>query len=184
DGRSRIFTVGIGSAPNEYLMSHMAGIGRGSYTNIRTPQQVKTRMQKLLNRLRHPAARNLSISASDGALQLTPAQLPDLYAGETLTILGRSGDLHGQLTVEGFIGNRHWTQTIDLDTARPGQGIAKLWARRRIREIKTERILGEIDADVAATRITTLGLRYSLVTDKTSLVAVDETPSRPDGEPL
>lgn len=184
DGRSRIFTIGIGSAPNEYLMSHMANVGRGSYTNIATPQQVETRMTHLLNRLRHPAVRNLSITASDDSLELTPSQLPDLYAGETLTILGRSDALQGTLTVTGFIGNQHWTKTIHLTTAQPGEGIAKLWARRRIRELKTERILGHIDADMAERKITTLGLRYALVTDQTSLVAADETPSRPDGEPL
>lgn len=183
-GRSRIFPVGIGSAPNNYLMSRMASVGRGSYTHIATPQQVKKRMAQLLNRLRHPAVRNLSITASDAALELTPTQLPDLYAGETLTLLGRADQLRGTLAVTGFIGDQRWSQTIDLADAQPGTGIAKLWARRRIRELKTDGILGDINAQAADQKIAAIGLRYALVTGQTSLVAVDETPSRPDGEPL
>ena len=33
-GRSHLFPVGIGSAPNNYLMARMANMGRGTYTNI------------------------------------------------------------------------------------------------------------------------------------------------------
>src|SRR5699024_2642912 len=86
--------------------------------------------------------------------------------------------------ISGLIGDKKWRQTIDLGNARPGQGIAKAWARRRIREVKTERILGHIDSATARQDITRLGLNFGLVTDHTSLVAVDETASRPDDAPL
>ena len=33
-GKSQLFPVGIGSAPNNYLMARMAAMGGGTYTNI------------------------------------------------------------------------------------------------------------------------------------------------------
>ena len=38
-GKSRLFTVGIGSAPNGYFMKKAAAAGRGTYTYIGTPRR-------------------------------------------------------------------------------------------------------------------------------------------------
>ena len=44
-GRSRIFMVGIGSAPNTYLMTRAAELGRGTFTHIGSVEQVEERMR-------------------------------------------------------------------------------------------------------------------------------------------
>ena len=53
-GDSRLFTVGIGPAPNSYFMRKAAQFGRGSYTFIGNTHQVTERMDLLLSRLGTP----------------------------------------------------------------------------------------------------------------------------------
>jgi Ca-activated chloride channel homolog len=184
NGRSHVFMVGIGSAPNNYLMTRMATMGRGTYINIGSPEEVTVKMSRLIEQLSRPSVQDLSVTVSGNTFQLTPQLLPDLYAGEPLLLLGQADKIDGKVTVKGRIGDRIWTQTVDLRNALPSPSVAKIWARRRIDDIEADRALGKIEDTAADAAITQLGLNYSLVTSMTSLVAVDETPSRPQGEML
>lgn len=183
-GRSRVFMIGIGSAPNNYLMTRMAEVGRGTYTNIGSPEEVAAKMAALLNQLKAPAARNLKVSLSGGDMELTPAVLPDLYAGEPLVLLGRADHLTGSLTVSGTIGDKSWSQKVDLGDAAESKAVARLWAKRRIDDIEVGRLTNAIPSEKADTAIADIGLAFSIVTRQTSLVAVDETPTRPLDQPL
>ncbi|ALR21930.1 marine proteobacterial sortase target protein [Sphingobium baderi] len=180
-GRSRVFMVGIGSAPNNYLMRRMSEAGRGTYTNIGSGEEVAAKMTALLDRLKAPVVRDLKVSVDGAPLDLTPRRLPDLYAGEPLVLLGKGDALSGKLTVSGMIGDRPWSQRVDLSQAVDSPAVAKLWANRRIADVEAARAAGETDDATADEAIAQLGLSYSIVTRQTSLVAVDETPSRPDG---
>jgi len=187
-GRSHVFMVGIGSAPNQYLMHRMAEAGRGTYTNIGEGSDVDARMTALLDRLRAPAMRGLSASVEGCGLSLVPRDLPDLYAGEPLVLLGQvdgGGDCSGgRLTVSGMIAGHAWTKSVDLADAKDSPAVAKLWAGRAIADVEARRWSGQMQDDAADEAVARLGLEYSLVTSQTSLVAVDETPARPDGAKL
>ncbi|MEQ1548140.1 MAG: marine proteobacterial sortase target protein, partial [Chakrabartia sp.] len=183
-GRSHIFLVGIGSAPNNYLMSRMANMGRGSYTNIGSTAEVTAKMASLIDVLSRPSVQNLSVKVSGNSFDLTPRMLPDLYAGEPLLLLGQADKLEGTLTVSGRIGEKLWSQTVDLKSATDSPSVAKLWARRRIDDVEADLALGILDSKAADAAITDLGLTYGLVTSQTSLVAIDETPTRPVGQML
>jgi len=69
-------------------------------------------------------------------------------------------------------------------TTGPSPAVAKLWARRRIADIEADRTLRQISSEDADSQIADIGLRYTLVTSQTSLVAVDNAASRPSDEPL
>ncbi|MEM1050953.1 MAG: marine proteobacterial sortase target protein [Pseudomonadota bacterium] len=182
--RSRVFMVGIGSAPNNYLMSRMAQAGRGTFTNVGYGDEAEPQMQRLLDRLSKPVATNLTASVSGGNIDFAPRDLPDLYAGEPLVLLGRTKHLQGTLTVSGIIDGQRWSRSIDLTQANRSDVVAKLWARRRIAEVEAERYSGETSYERADASIEELGMDFHLVTSRTSLIAVDETPSRPDGAQL
>ena len=64
-GRSRVFMVGIGSAPNSFLMTRAAEIGRGTFTHIGSVEQVEERMRALFDKLESPAVTNLTATFSD-----------------------------------------------------------------------------------------------------------------------
>ena len=83
-----------------------------------------------------------------------------------------------------MIGDRPWIVTLPLANAAEGRGLSKLWARRKIADAEVARTLRQITPDEADQRILALALEHHLVTRLTSLVAVDQTPSRPDGARL
>lgn len=183
-GRSHIFMVGIGSAPNTYLMSRAAELGRGTFTHIASTGEVDARMRALFDKLENPAVTDLRATFTSGGADLTPENLPDLYHGGPLVLAAQMAKLSGNLTVAGKIDQRPWSVTLSLDQATVGKGISKLWARRKIDDAEVARTLRETSQQDADGRILSLALTHHLVTRLTSLVAVDETPSRPEGKPL
>jgi Ca-activated chloride channel family protein len=183
-GRSRVFMVGIGSAPNSFLMNRMAEVGRGSYIHIGDTAEVNARMTELLDRLARPAVTELQVRIAGSNAEITPQLLPDLYAGEPLLVFARGASLSGTLEVSGRIGGVEWRRSVPLTEAAPGAGVARMWARRRVAEVEVADTLGTIAEGEAADTIARLGLEFSLVTRETSLVAVDRTPARPRGARL
>jgi Ca-activated chloride channel family protein len=183
-GRSRLFTVGIGSAPNSYFMSRAARIGRGTFTHVSDVAETEDAVAGLFQALERPVMTDVDALFEAGALaEVWPAPLPDLYSGEPVVFTARLEDASGAITVEGRRGGALWRETLGLSEARPAEGVAKLWARDRIAAIEETRFQGadpqSIDAQVLET-----ALGFDLVTRLTSLVAVDRTPARPDGEDL
>ncbi len=111
-GRSRVFMVGIGSAPNSFLMNRAAEIGRGTFTHIGSVDQVEQRMRALFEKLESPAVTNLAVSFSDAKADITPAVAPDLYRGEPLVMAAKLSALAGNLEIKGRIGDRPWSITL------------------------------------------------------------------------
>jgi Ca-activated chloride channel family protein len=183
-GRSRVFMVGIGSAPNTYLMTRASELGRGAFTHIGSVDQVEERMRGLFSRLENPAVTGLTSKFSDAAADMTPAVIPDLYRDEPLVLAAKLDKLAGSVEVRGRIGDRPWSVTLPLANAAEGKGLSKLWARRKIGDAEVARTTRQMSPEDADKTILALALEHQLVTRLTSLVAVDQTPSRPDGEPL
>jgi len=183
-GRSRVFMVGIGSAPNSFLMTRAAEIGRGTFTHIGSVEQVEERMRALFEKLESPAVTNLVATFSDAQADITPALLPDLYRGEPVVVAAKVASLAGKLEINGRIGDRPWTVTLPLQNAAEGHGLAKLWARRKIDDAEVARTVRRLKSEEADSVILALALDHHLVTRLTSLVAVDKTPSRPEGARL
>lgn len=183
-GRSRVFMVGIGSAPNTYLMTGAAELGRGAFTHIGSVEQVEERMRDLFAKLENPAVTGLSVKFSDAKADVTPAIIPDVYRGEPLVLATKLDKLTGSLEIKGRVGDRPWSVTLPLQNAAEGQGLSKLWAKRKIGDAEVARTLRELTPEDADKAILALALDHQIVTRLTSLVAVDKTPSRPAGEPL
>ncbi len=106
---------------------------------------------------------------------------PDLYRGEPLVMAAKLSALAGNMEIKGRIGDRPWSVTIPLANAAEGKGLSKLWARRKIADAEVAKTLRKATPEETDKRILALGLDHQLVTRLTSLVAVDKTPSRPDG---
>ena len=162
-------------------MTRAAEVGRGTFTHIGSVDQVETRMRTLFAKLESPAVTNLSVTFSAGRVDATPGLLPDLYRGEPVVLAARLPRLEGDLTIRGSIGDQPWRVTLPLGSAAEGQGISKLWARRKIADAEVARTLRQASPADTDARVLALGLEHHLVTRLTSLVAVDKTPSRPDG---
>jgi Ca-activated chloride channel family protein len=183
-GRSRVFMVGIGSAPNTYLMTRAAELGRGAFTHIGSVEQVEERMRGLFAKLENPAVTGLTATFSEAKADVTPTIIPDVYHGEPLVLAARLDKLAGSLEIRGRVGDRPWSVTLPLQNAAEGNGLSKLWAKRKIGDAEVARAMRELAPEEADKTILALALDHQVVTRLTSLVAVDKTPSRPEGAPL
>lgn len=185
-GDARVFTVGIGSAPNSHFMTKAAEYGRGTFTLIGSESQVAARMGELFTKLESPAMTDISATFEGVASgDITPNPMPDLYRGEPVVLTAELDGAapEGKLRIVGKAGDQPWRVEMDIAKAATGEGIAKLWARRKIDDLEAS---ASAIADPATLdrQIETVALTHHLVSRVTSLVAVDATPSRPAGENL
>lgn len=183
-GDSRLFTVGIGSAPNSHFMKKAARAGRGTFTFIGKTSEVLSKIQALLEKLAHPALSNLSLSFSNSQTsEIYPHPIPDLYKGEPVIVAMKAGQLSGSLDISGTLGDRSsWRSRIELSGGEQHPGIARLWARRKIDSLMARGIerRGKPDKDAIRQQIIQIAMQHHLVSKYTSLVAVDVTPVRKD----
>ena len=183
-GRSRVFMVGIGSAPNSYLMTRAAELGRGTFTQIGDGSEVVAKMQDLYGKIGSPVVTELKAVLDGNTAVITPNMLPDLYLGEPVLLMAEAKDLNGSLKISGNVGEQPWEVTLPVAKAAQGKGISKLWARRQIADFEVASTLGTLTADDANKAILAVALQHQIVSTQTSLVAVDKTPKRPAGEKL
>ena len=180
---TRLFTIGIGSAPNSYFMSRSAEIGRGAHLHIGKESEISAKMSELFAKIENPAVTDLKLKLPNGLYaEHYPNPLPDLYVGDPVSIAIRGYESFGTATLEGKIGDKNWSIDVPLDQAVKHSGIAKVWAREKIANLERAWIaqsasgetLESIDKELLKT-----ALNYGLVSRLSSLVALDVTPTRP-----
>jgi len=185
-GDSRLFTVGIGTAPNGYFMREAAKVGRGSFTTIADTGQVAERMATLFAKLENPALTDIAVSLGDGRAEIMPRPTPDLFHGEPLVVAARlakareggMGASLGRVRITGRLGTKDWQATLDLDRSPSGTGISRVWARRKITALLDARRTG-LTAEEVRQAVLDTALAHGLTSPYTSLLAVDTSPVRP-----
>jgi len=189
-GSSRLFTVGIGSAPNSWFMRKAAQAGRGTHTHIGDLNEVGRKMSELFDQLAHPASVNLSIDWP-GLVEAWPQRVPDLYQGQPLLVAVNFGTAspRGEVMISGEINAQVWSVRLQLGsgadpaTTTGHRGVASLWARHKIAGLLDEKLAGRDEAAVRAD-VLPVALQHQLLSPYTSFVAVEEVVSRPQGEAL
>jgi Ca-activated chloride channel family protein len=181
-GSSRLFTVGIGSAPNSHFMTRAAQFGRGTFTYIGDVNEVAEKMGRLFAKIESPVLRDVSIRWPDGsAVETLPAQIPDLYLGEPVLVAAAARAPLATVIVSGLRGNQPWSVALTPDADRNAAGVGALWARAQIAAHMDELARGAPVDDVRP-KIVKVALEHHLVSAYTSMVAVDVTPTGPAGD--
>ena len=175
-GDDRLFTVGIGNAPNTHLMTEMAHHGGGTSTYIAEPGDVAQKMGSLLRQLESPALTNLTMDLPVGA-DILPRRLPDLYAGEPLMAFMKLDAMPHQIRIQGQRNGQSWEQSLALPEPAQQAGIAQAWAREKLRHWQRKQARGA-DRELVREASLRLALAHRLVSPYTSLVAVDKTSAR------
>jgi Ca-activated chloride channel family protein len=171
-GTNRIFTVGIGSAPNRSLLDRLAQAGRGYASYLTLTEPADKLAKDLVAKSAYPYMTDVSIDW--GGLDVdAPKALPDVYAGQPLVITGRYQKPGAALIkVNAWSGGRR--VAIPIQVALPTQNnfepVSSLWARREI-----EKLMAQRDEKPIQNEVTQLGLKFHLVTEFTSFVAVDRS---------
>jgi Ca-activated chloride channel family protein len=203
-GDYRLFTVGIGSAPNAHFMTEAASAGKGTFTFIGDTSKVKPKMARLLDKLKKPALTNLQLNIKDlkqaFGFEVYPSKLPDLYADEPLVITYRqkielntnqapskfspSFAISGEYlspTANGKLKKRKWSSQLPAQSADKEQGIHKYWARLKIKDLHQQLNMRALHTEGFKTlkqnvedAITEVALSHHLVSKYTSLIAIEE----------
>ena len=190
-GNARLFTVGIGSAPNSWFMRKAAEAGRGTFTFISALHEVQEKMNGLFGKLKHPQVTGIDVQWPSGvAIDSYPVTVPDLYLGEPVTVKARAsgnyrkgGSADGAtVRISGNSTSGGWSTELLLTKPHQSPGVAALWARAKIAGLMDQERRGggtEIRGAIVDTAI-----EHHLVSKYTSLVAVDKTPVRPVADPV
>ena len=174
--KANLFSFGIGSSVNRHLMEGLARAGMGEPFIITDPVQAPEQAARFRRMIESPVL--TSVKASFEGLDVydvEPAQLPDVLAERPVIVFGKwRGQPRGRVVIEGRSANGPYRQSVGADAAaQPASAALRtLWARHRIAALSDQEALEGGEAQKAA--ITALGLQYSLLTQYTSFIAVDQ----------
>ncbi|MDP1947850.1 MAG: marine proteobacterial sortase target protein [Nitrospirota bacterium] len=178
-GPRRLFTVGIGSAPNSHFMRKASEFGRGTFTHIGNVNEVKEKMDALFRKLEHPVLTEIRLEGTGlDSAELFPSRIPDLYDGEPIVVAIKHQSLPDEVTIQGKEGSTPWKVTLSLTQSPSRDGLSVYWARQKIAALMDHERSGQDDATLRQA-VLDVALPHHLVSQYSSLVAVDVTPVRP-----
>jgi Ca-activated chloride channel family protein len=180
-GNKNLHVVAIGSAPNSYLAKGLAKTGRGSFLYVNN-DVFEEKAEELFYKINRPVLKNLRVYLDKEHL-LLPKKLPDVLVGEPISFFIKipnisKEDLINPIVIGGDQFLDYWKFSINPDEIQEGTNINKLWAKEKIDEIMFHNAIGFLDRGTYENKVIKLALEHNLVTEFTSLVAVDEEITR------
>ncbi|HMJ15667.1 MAG TPA: VIT domain-containing protein [Polyangiaceae bacterium] len=177
-GRANVFAFGIGSSVNHYLIEGLAKAGQGEPFVVLDADSAPAVAERFRKYVVAPVLTNVRVSYTGfDAFDVEPPAVPDVLAERPVIVYGKwRGTRAGKITVSGVGGQGRYTQTFDVSATPSRQenvALRYLWARNRIATL-ADFGFQEID-EAAKKEVTALGLRYNLLTQFTSFVAVAKT---------
>ncbi len=179
-GASRIFSFGIGSSPNTFLLENMAKIGQGAvaYVTGGDTDADDAAIDAFYDRIAHPAFSDVELDWHGMQVSdVYPSRLPNLWGGRPVVITGRiTGEVGTNVTVHGRVAGQPAAIEVPIaaeaESKRPA--IAQIWARMKILDL-AERSLWEAQGSELLDQIKRVALEYSLMSKFTAFVAVDSS---------
>jgi Ca-activated chloride channel family protein len=179
-GPSRVFSFGVGSAVNRYLLEHMAKLGNGAVAYVGLNEGGTDAMAAYFERVSHPAMTNLSIDWGGARVgEVFPQRVPDLFVGRPVILTGRfTGAAPTVVKMTGQV--RGEPQHLEV-AAEPGaaaddgggaeKALPLVWARMKIADL-ADRSTYENTGDLPG-QVRQVALEYGLMSNYTAFVAVD-----------
>ena len=174
--KANVFAFGIGSSVNRSLMEGIARAGMGEPFIITDPVQAPEQAARFRRMVESPVL--TSVKATFGGLDVydvEPQALPDVLGERPVIVFGKwRGDPKGRVIIEGRSASGPYRQEVRIDdrTRLDTAALRTLWARHRIQSLSDQETLE--GGAAFKERITELGLKYSLLTQYTSFIAVDK----------
>jgi Ca-activated chloride channel homolog len=185
-GETRVFAFGVGYDVDTYLLDRLTVAGRGSVQYVGPGEDVEHALGLLAMKIRHPVLADLELEGLPVRVrEVYPTRIPDLFAGEELTLFGRyAGTGQGAVSVTGNREGRPARFSAEAafpDHAPRNDFIPRLWAARKIGELTREVRLGGPDPELVE-EIRQTALRYGILTEYTSYLVLE--PDALAGGPL
>jgi Ca-activated chloride channel family protein len=179
---TRIFTFGVGDDLNATFLDQLAEKTRALSTYVREFEDIETKVTSLYAKISNPVLTNLKLQLSPNVKlsEVYPPQLPDLFHGTQLVVLGRyTGDGKAKVTLTGKVGKESRSFVYDTNfidkSADDKIFVEDLWARRKVGYLLDQiRMNGEKKELVD--EVVTLAKRYGITTPYTSYLVVPDGP--------
>ena len=183
---NRLYSFGVGSSVNRFLLDRLAEAGRGTSQVIRQDEPSGEVADRFFRQINNPVLTNIDVTweGEGDAPEIYPSAIPDLFAEQPLVIFGRKTDgQSGVLRIRGVAaGGVPFDETLAVNfESGPSQGaIAQLWGRARIKDLMNQ--LYGMETVEGVNAVTQTALAYRLLSQYTAFVAVtDEVRVDPDG---
>lgn len=183
-GKANVFSFGIGSSVNRFLIEGMARAGNGEPFIVTKESEAKGQSKRLRDIIDSPVLTNIDIDyGTFNVYDVSPVSIQDVFARQPVIVFGKWKDSRsGEVVLTGLAGKgKQYESKIIVDNAKTGinnEALRYLWARKRI-ELLDDYIglsneYGGLDrSDKRIKEVTELGLKYNLLTAYTSFVAID-----------
>ncbi len=188
---ARVFSFGIGSSVNRFLLDKMAAAGRGEVEYVGLNDDGSAAARRFHERVRNPLLTDISIDWNNlPVADVYPQRIPDLFGAKPLILTGRfTSAARGTIRLKGKMAGSDFVREIPVElpeTMALHDVLPPLWARARVDNLMSEDFAGaqsgNMRADLKDT-ITQLGIEYRLMTQFTSFVAVEEMIVTDGGQP-
>jgi Ca-activated chloride channel family protein len=197
---NRLYSFGVGSSVNRFLIDRIAEVGRGTSHVIRQDEPSDTVIENFIAEINKPVLTNIQVQwqGTGPKPEIYPSAIPDLFARQPLVLFGKKADgSSGNLLITGNLANGQiYEKTLPVNFSSfamrnpeissnssndvGNQAIAQLWGRFRIKDLSNQMFGMETKTGVDA--ITQTALDYRLLSAYTAFVAVsEEVRVNPDG---
>jgi Ca-activated chloride channel family protein len=179
---TRIFTFGVGDDVNATMLDQLAERTRALSTYVRPSEDIENKVSGLYGKISNPVLTNLKLSATNDIKfsEVYPAELPDLFHGGQLLVLGRySGKGPAAIKLSGLVGKETrefvYELTFPEKTGEARDFVEHLWARRKVGYLLDQiRVNGEKKELVD--EVVSLAKKYGITTPYTSYLIVPDGP--------
>jgi Ca-activated chloride channel family protein len=183
-GDANMFSFGIGSSVNRYIIEGMARVGMGEPFVITKSDDEAATADRFRKLIQTPILTSIDIDYDRfDVYDVEPLSVPDVLADRPVVVFGKwRGKPEGTIVLSGLTGNGTYTTSIDVKDSKPSNDNAALrylWARHRIAILDDYNRLSPEDERIK--EVTNLGLTYNLLTQYTSFVAIDDRIRNGDG---
>jgi Ca-activated chloride channel family protein len=186
-GEANVFSFGIGSSVNRALIEGVARAGRGSPFVVLDPAEAPGKTAKFRQYVESPLLTNVQLKFQGvNAYDVIPQKLPDLMADRPLVAFGKyRGSGQGTIEVVGARASGAFKQQLPFDTSAASaqnRPLRSLWARSWIEELTDQHAALGGGNPSTERAIEHLGLKYGLLTQFTSFVAIDSQVVNAEGK--
>ena len=176
-GQSNVFAFGIGESVNRYLIEGMAKAGMGEPFIVGKESEAEAMAERFREYIQTPVLTNIQVKSQGfDTYDVQPTHFPDLLAERPIILFGKwRGPVTGTFELTGKSGRGDYLTRLDISGLQPDESnraLRYLWARTRIAEL-SDYGSGNVRDD-RVKEITSLGLKYNLLTQYTSFIAVRE----------
>lgn len=181
----RIFTFGIGNEINTHLLDKITELTRAYRTYITEEEDIEVKVSNFYTNVQSPVMTDLKLDFGSGirVSKTYPRDLPDLFKGSSITLLGRyQGEGNGEIVLTGRVKDHEKTFRFkaqhgfksDRETGSEKYDfIASLWAARRVGYLLDQVRLHGSDKELVD-EITQLARTYGIITPYTSYLIVED----------